>query len=89
MELSAGQQQRVAIARALANDPDIILADEPTGNLDLNTGLEIINILKELNQERGVTIIAATHDMKIIDVSDAIFWVRDGKIEKMERRNSS
>lgn len=89
MELSAGQQQRVAIARALANDPDIILADEPTGNLDLKTGLEIINILKELNQERGVTIIAATHDMKIIDVSDAIFWVRDGKIEKMERRNSS
>lgn len=89
MELSAGQQQRVAIARALANDPDIILADEPTGNLDLNTGLEIIHILKELNQERGVTIIAATHDMKIIDVSDAIFWVRDGKIEKMERRNSS
>ncbi len=89
MELSAGQQQRVAIARALANDPDIILADEPTGNLDLNTGLEIIHILKELNQERGVTIIAATHDMKIIDVSDAIFWVRDGKIEKTERRNSS
>ena len=89
MELSAGQQQRVAIARALANDPDIILADEPTGNLDLNTGLEIINILKELNQERGVTIIAATHDMKIIDVSDAIFWVRDGKIEKTKRRNSS
>lgn len=89
MELSAGQQQRVAIARALANDPDIILADEPTGNLDLNTGLEIINILKELNQERGVTIIAATHDIKIIDVSDAIFWVRDGKIENTERRNSS
>jgi putative ABC transport system ATP-binding protein len=89
MELSAGQQQRVAIARALANDPDIILADEPTGNLDLKTGLEIINILKELNQERGVTIIAATHDMKIIDVSDAIFWVRDGKIEKTERKNSS
>ena len=89
MELSAGQQQRVAIARALANDPDIILADEPTGNLDLNTGLEIINILKELNQEKGVTVIAATHDMKIIDVSDAIFWVRDGKIERAERRNSS
>jgi len=89
MELSAGQQQRVAIARALANDPDIILADEPTGNLDLNTGLEIIDILRELNRERGVTVIAATHDMKIIDVSDAIFWVRDGKIERAERRKNS
>jgi putative ABC transport system ATP-binding protein len=89
MELSAGQQQRVAIARALANDPDIILADEPTGNLDLHTGLEIIDILRKLNRESGVTVIAATHDMKIIDVSDAIFWVRDGRIERTERRNSS
>jgi putative ABC transport system ATP-binding protein len=89
MELSAGQQQRVAIARALANDPDIILADEPTGNLDLNTGLEIIDILRKLNRESGVTVIAATHDMKIIDVSDAIYWVRDGKIERTERKNSS
>jgi putative ABC transport system ATP-binding protein len=89
MELSAGQQQRVAIARALANDPDIILADEPTGNLDLHTGLEIIDILRKLNREGGVTVIAATHDMKIIDVSDAIFWVRDGRVERTERRNSS
>jgi putative ABC transport system ATP-binding protein len=89
MELSAGQQQRVAIARALANDPDIILADEPTGNLDLHTGLEIIDILRKLNREKGVTVIAATHDVKIIDVSDAIFWVRDGRIESAERRNSS
>lgn len=88
MELSAGQQQRVAIARALANNPDIILADEPTGNLDLHTGLEIIEILKGLNVERAVTVIAATHDLKIIDVSDSIFWVRDGKIEKTERKNA-
>ncbi len=85
-ELSAGQQQRVAIARALANDPDIILADEPTGNLDLHTGLEIIDILRKLNQERGVTVIAATHDTKIIDVSDTIYWVRDGQIERTDRR---
>ena len=89
MELSAGQQQRVAIARALANDPDIILADEPTGNLDLHTGLEIIGILRELNRERGVTIIAATHDLKIIDVSDTIFWLRDGRIERVERRDNN
>lgn len=87
-QLSAGQQQRVAIARALANDPAIILADEPTGNLDLNTGLEIISILRNLNRVKDVTIIAATHDLKIIDVSDNIFWLRDGRIEKTERRNN-
>ncbi|RLE92670.1 MAG: ABC transporter ATP-binding protein [Thermoprotei archaeon] len=85
-ELSGGQQQRVAIARALANDPAIILADEPTGNLDLNTGLKIVNLLKELNRERGVTVICATHDLKMIDVSDRIVWIRDGQIEREEER---
>lgn len=82
-ELSAGQQQRVAIARALANDPRVVLADEPTGNLDLQTGHEIVNFLKELNEKRGVTVIAATHDLKMIDVSDKIIWIRDGKVEKI------
>lgn len=81
-ELSAGQQQRVAIARALANDPEIVLADEPTGNLDSQTGHEIINSLNELNQERGITVIAATHDLGMIQASDRIVWIRDGKIEK-------
>ncbi|RLG68834.1 ABC transporter ATP-binding protein [archaeon] len=85
-ELSGGQQQRVAIARALANNPVIILADEPTGNLDLHTGLDIINLLRSLNTERGVTIITATHDLKMIDVSDRIFWIRDGKIDRIETR---
>ncbi len=85
-ELSGGQQQRVAIARALANDPDIILADEPTGNLDLNTGLKIVHLLRELNKERGVTVITATHDLKMIDVSDRIMWIRDGIIERVEER---
>ncbi len=85
-ELSGGQQQRVAIARALANDPSIILADEPTGNLDLNTGLEIIKLLKKLNEESGVTIFCATHDYKIIEVSDRIVWLRDGKVERVEVR---
>jgi len=84
-ELSAGQQQRVAIARAMANDPAIILADEPTGNLDLNTGMEIIDILHGLNRTRGMTLIAATHDLKMITASDRVVWMRDGAIEKIER----
>ena len=85
-ELSGGQQQRVAIARALANNPGIVLADEPTGNLDLKTGKDIITLLKEMNETSGVTIISATHDAKMIDVSDRVVWIRDGKIDRIERR---
>ena len=85
-ELSGGQQQRVAVARALANDPAIILADEPTGNLDLTTGEEIISLLKRLSQERGVTVISATHDFKMLNVSDRVIWIRDGRVDKIENR---
>ncbi|MEM4433072.1 MAG: ABC transporter ATP-binding protein [Desulfurococcaceae archaeon] len=85
-ELSGGQQQRVAIARALANDPSIILADEPTGNLDLTTGKQIINLLKEISMNRGVTVITNTHDLKMIDVSDRVVYLRDGIIERIEER---
>ena len=85
-ELSGGQQQRVAIARALANNPAIILADEPTANLDLNTGEEIINLLCELSKEYGVTVITATHDHKMLDTSDRILWIKDGGVDRLERR---
>ena len=87
-ELSGGQQQRVAVARALANDPAIILADEPTGNLDLHTGEEIISLLKQLSTERGVTIISATHDIKMLNVSDRVVWIRDGRIHRIEDREN-
>ncbi|MCP5049077.1 MAG: ATP-binding cassette domain-containing protein, partial [bacterium] len=86
-ELSGGQQQRVAVARALANDPAIILADEPTGNLDLKTGEEIIALLKQMSLEREVTIISATHDIKMLNVSDRVVWIRDGRVDKVEDRD--
>ena len=85
-ELSGGQQQRVAIARALANDPAIILADEPTGNLDSSTGGEIIALLETLSRERQVTIVSATHDHKMLSVSDRVVWIVDGRIDRIERR---
>ena len=85
-ELSGGQQQRVAVARALANDPRIVLADEPTGNLDLSTGEEIIALLKRLSRELEVTVISATHDFKMLNVSDRVVWIRDGRVDKIEDR---
>ena len=85
-ELSGGQQQRVAVARAMANDPAIILADEPTGNLDLATGTEIIRLLREMNQESGVTVISATHDHKMLNVSDRVVWIRDGQVDRIMKR---
>ncbi len=85
-ELSGGQQQRVAVARALANDPAVVLADEPTGNLDLQTGTEIIELLHEMNQTSGVTIISATHDHKMLSVSDRVVWVKDGQVERVALR---
>jgi len=87
-ELSGGQQQRVAIARAMANDPTIILADEPTGNLDLNTGFTIVQLLYRLKTERGTTVICATHDLKMIDISDRVLFLRDGTIERVEEKRS-
>jgi len=87
IEMSGGQQQRVAIARAMANNPSILLCDEPTANLDLHTGREILNILRRLNKERGVTIICATHDHRMLDICDRLMWIRDGQIERIARRD--
>ena len=85
-ELSGGQQQRVAIARAFVNKPRIILADEPTGNLDSNTGQEIISYMKKLQDEMGTTIITVTHDDKMLTVADRMAWIRDGLLEPVANR---
>ena len=82
-EVSGGQQQRIAIARALVNRPSIILADEPTGNLDLHTGEEIIHLLDEMKDTFGITIITATHDMKMLSASDTVVWIKDGAVAKV------
>jgi putative ABC transport system ATP-binding protein len=84
-ELSGGQQQRVAIARAIVNKPSILLADEPTANLDLHTGEQIIDLLRGLCTKHGVTVITATHDHAMLSVSNRVVWIADGKIQKIAK----
>ena len=79
-ELSGGQQQRVAIARSIVNNPDVLLADEPTGNLDSKTGEEIIHLIKSLNEKDGVTVIMVTHNEEHADFANRVLHMRDGKI---------
>jgi putative ABC transport system ATP-binding protein len=89
-ELSGGEQQRVAMARALINNPKIVLADEPTGNLDTKTGWEIIQLMKKLNEDKGQTVVVVTHDPHISETADRIIYLKDGLIEgikEVPRRN--
>jgi len=87
-ELSGGQQQRVAIARALATRPKIVIADEPTANLDSKTGELILNVMKKINQEQKTTFIFSTHDPVIWDMADHIIFLHDGSIESEKRQST-
>ena len=84
--LSGGQQQRVAVARAMASNPDIILADEPTANLDSKTGISLLDVMRDLNQQRKMTFVFSTHDEKIMDRATRLIYLRDGKVERDERK---
>ena len=84
-ELSGGELQRVAVARALANNPELLLADEPTGNLDTRNAGELFNLFRNLNREEGLTIVVATHNVKLGYSADRVVHLNDGKIEKDER----
>ena len=84
-ELSGGQSQRVAISRALSNNPDVILADEPTGNLDSKTGAEVMNTLKDIHL-KGKTVILVTHDLNLVHHAERVIYLKDGMIEKVKKR---
>jgi len=88
-ELSGGEQQRVAIARALINDPKIVLADEPTGNLDTTTGWEVVRLMKHLNEEKGQTFVVVTHDQSVAETANRMIYLKDGVIQGVKKGSGS
>ncbi len=88
-ELSGGEQQRVAIARALSNDPPLVLADEPTGNLDSQNGRHVVDLLVKINRERGTTLVLVTHDVELASIADARLSLRDGRVVERVLQNGS
>jgi len=88
-EISGGEAQRVSIARALVNDPDIILADEPTANLDSKNGHRVMMLLKELAQEKGKAVVIVSHDQRVVDVADRVLWLEDGKLQDKPKSRES
>jgi putative ABC transport system ATP-binding protein len=88
-KISGGQQQRVAIARAMASQPELILADEPTANLDQQTGSELLDMMRELNRKTGMTFLFSTHDRMVMERADRMITLKDGKVEKDEEKSQS
>ena len=84
-QLSGGEQQRVAIARAIANEPSLLCADEPTGDLDTKNSERIVNLMNRLNEEEGMSIVMVTHDMSLKNFAHRVIWMRDGKVAKIEK----
>ncbi len=87
-QLSGGEQQRVAIARALANRPEVLLCDEPTGNLDLETGIQVLEVIRDLNKKEGATVLLVTHNSAIAPIADRIIRLRSGRLDRIEENQA-